>query len=80
MGKNFDDCGLTEQKLLIFRLLSEGVPTRKIALRMYLHITTVEHHVKSVFEKLDVSNRQEAIRLLIQRGAIPCPYYQGEGE
>lgn len=51
---------LSKRELEVLRLLGEGLSNRQIADRLYLTVKTVEHHVRSIFTKLDLSNRAEA--------------------
>ncbi len=60
---------LTIRELDILPLLKEGLQNREIANRLYISAKTVDHHISSIFFKLDVNSRakavQEAVRLEI---------------
>lgn len=61
---------LTEREVQILKLLAEGKSNRLIG--QVLHITegTVKSHLKSLFAKLDVTSRAEAVALAAKRGLI----------
>lgn len=61
---------LTEREVQILKLLAEGKSNRIIG--QVLHITegTVKSHLKSLFAKLDVTSRAEAVALAAKRGLI----------
>ena len=51
---------LTKREGEILELLAEGLSNRAMAERLFLSPKTVEHHVRSVLAKLDLTNRAEA--------------------
>jgi LuxR family transcriptional regulator, maltose regulon positive regulatory protein len=52
---------LTERELAVLRLLAGELATRQIADSLYVATSTVRTHVKSVYRKLGVSTRKEAV-------------------
>lgn len=52
---------LSERELTVLRYLSGGLSEREIAHELYLSFNTVHSHVKSVYRKLGVSSRAEAL-------------------
>jgi LuxR family maltose regulon positive regulatory protein len=52
---------LTERELTVLRFLSSGLSEREIARELYLSFNTVHTHVKSLYRKLGVSSRAEAV-------------------
>ncbi|WP_083601869.1 MULTISPECIES: helix-turn-helix domain-containing protein [Thalassotalea] len=48
-----------EQQMLLF--LAQGYTNKEIALSLSISPNTVKTHLKSLFEKLDVSNRTQAV-------------------
>ncbi len=52
---------LSERELTVLRLLGSGLSEREIGLELYLSFNTVHSHVKSIYRKLGVSSRAEAV-------------------
>lgn len=61
---------LTEREVQILRLLAEGKSNRAIGQALFITESTVKSHLKSLFVKLDVTSRAEAIALAARRGLI----------
>jgi predicted ATPase/DNA-binding CsgD family transcriptional regulator len=55
--------GLTRRELEVLRLLAEGLTNAQIAERLVLSIVTVNSYLRSIYSKLGVSSRTQAIRL-----------------
>lgn len=53
--------GLTEREAEVVRLLAEGLSNADIAARLVVSTRTVHAHLRSVFDKLDVSTRTAAV-------------------
>ena len=58
-----------ERELLL--LLPKGLSNSDIARVLDISVFTVKNHLHSIFQKLDVSNRSEAIAAAQQRGIVP---------
>ncbi|MBD2093187.1 response regulator transcription factor [Microcoleus sp. FACHB-1515] len=65
---HYDQAALTEQKIHlsdrereVLSLLVEGEPNARIAEQLYITVATVKAHLTSIFEKLGVKNRSQAI-------------------
>lgn len=52
---------LTDREIEILQLISEGLTNKEIASRLYLSLSTVKVHNMHIYEKLNVSNRREAV-------------------
>ena len=52
---------LTERELTVLRFLSSGLSEREIGRELFLSFNTVHSHVKSLYRKLGVSSRAEAV-------------------
>ena len=61
---------LSERELEILRLMAEGLSNREIAEVLIVSAETVKSHVSSVFRKMDVSDRAQAVTKGFRTGII----------
>lgn len=61
---------LSDRELTILRLVAHGHPNKQIASQLGLSADTVKAHLKSIFSKLGVSDRTEAVTVAARRGFI----------
>jgi two-component system NarL family response regulator len=61
---------LTEREVQILKLLAEGKSNKAIGQALFITESTVKSHLKSLFVKLDVTSRAEAIALAARRGLV----------
>ena len=61
---------LSERELEVLGCLVDGLTTQQISARLFISENTVKTHVRHIFEKLEVSNRAEAVGKAIQMGVI----------
>lgn len=61
---------LTGREWEVLELLGEDAETAEIARRLFLSRVTVRRHVSNIVRKLDVSSREEAVRLLRSESAV----------
>jgi DNA-binding NarL/FixJ family response regulator len=61
---------LTPRETDVLRMLADGVSNKEVALRLHISEHTVKYHLSSIFGKLGVSSRTEAVMAGIQRGII----------
>jgi LuxR family maltose regulon positive regulatory protein len=54
---------LSEREMEVLRLLSAGLSNPEIAQELYIAVSTVRSHLKSIYSKLDVHKRWDAVRL-----------------
>jgi len=52
---------LTERELTVLRYLPTMMSNSEIAAEMYFSVNTVKTHLKSIFRKLDVTRRRQAV-------------------
>lgn len=64
------DESLTEREHGVLVLLADGKSNREIGAEMHVEETTVKSHLKSIFTKLHVSSRTEAVSVAMRRGLI----------
>ena len=55
------DDELTERELVVLRLLAGELTTRQMAQSLYVATSTVRNQIKSIYRKLGVSSRKEAV-------------------
>jgi len=60
------DYALTNREMEVLVLLVEGLTNRQIAERLFVSRATAKAHVSHILEKLEVSNRAEAISLALR--------------
>jgi two-component system NarL family response regulator len=61
---------LSERELEVLRLISRGQSNKEIAAALSVAESTVKTHVATIYEKLKVTDRTEAVVKAIQRGII----------
>jgi len=61
---------LTDRELTILRLVADGVTTEGITHQLFLSETSVKRNVRSIFDKLGVNNRSEAVAEAYKRKLI----------
>ncbi|WP_017185208.1 response regulator transcription factor [Alkalibacillus haloalkaliphilus] len=59
---------LTDREVQVVKLIAEGKSTKEIAQDLYLTHGTVRNYISIIFDKLEVSNRIEAISKLKEKG------------
>jgi LuxR family maltose regulon positive regulatory protein len=55
------DLELSERELTILRLLASELSQREIGSKLYISLNTVKGHVRSIFRKLGVATRADAV-------------------
>ncbi len=61
---------LTERELEVLRYLAEGLSKREIGKELFLSFNTIHSHTKSIYQKLRVSSREDAIARAQELGAF----------
>ena len=61
---------LTGRELNVLELLAQGKSNKEIGVSLYISETTVKSHLRSIFRKLNVLSRTEAITVASRRGLI----------
>ncbi len=63
---------LTEREQEVLHWLAQGDSNETIAKRLYVTVATVKAHLTSIFEKLQVTSRTQAIVAAMKLGLISC--------
>ena len=63
--------GLTGRELEVLACLVAGTANTAIAKQLSLSRRTVEHHIASIFQKIGVQSRGEAVALALRESLIP---------
>jgi HD-GYP domain-containing protein (c-di-GMP phosphodiesterase class II) len=65
--------GLTDREIEVLRVLARGLSNREIAETLVLSPRTVQHHLASVYDKIDLRTRAGAAVFAIENGLVPAP-------
>ncbi|WP_304511331.1 LuxR C-terminal-related transcriptional regulator [Desulfopila sp. IMCC35008] len=66
-----DSSVLTNRELDVLRLLHDRLTDKEIAEKLFISVTTVKSHTKSIYRKLKVPNRRLAVWKAMQLGLLP---------
>lgn len=69
-ARSSEPAPLTPREIEVLRMLAEGLGNKAIAQHLNLSEHTVKFHISSIFSKLDVSSRTEAVILGAKQGWI----------
>ncbi|MHB9144195.1 MAG: response regulator [Symbiobacteriia bacterium] len=61
---------LSEREMDVLRLLAKGQPNKGIAQVLFISESTVKTHIASIFQKLAVRDRTEAVTEALRRGIL----------
>lgn len=61
---------LSDSEINLLRIVSEGASNREIAEKLFWSETTVKRKLSDVFDKLNVSDRAQAVAFALRRGLI----------
>jgi len=61
---------LTEREMTVLRALAKGQSNKQIGRSLFISETTVKAHLKSIFSKMNVLSRTEAIAAAARRGIV----------
>lgn len=62
--------GLSQREIEVLQMLAEGMANKTIAHQLHLSEHTVKFHISSIFSKLNVSSRTEAVMIGLRQGMI----------
>jgi NarL family two-component system response regulator YdfI len=61
---------LTEREIEVLRLVAQGLSSKLIARQLSITPGTVNYHLATVFNKLGVDTRAQAVAVATQRGLL----------
>ncbi len=61
---------LTRREQEVLKMLGAGMNNNEISARLFISPNTVKHYVYTIFEKLKLTNRREAVTIARQHGLI----------
>ncbi len=61
---------ISERELEVLGCLTEGLTTHQIGSKLFISENTVKTHIRHILDKLDASNRTEAVSKAVQLGLI----------
>ena len=68
--RNMSQRQLSRRESVVLQELANGKRNKEIATAMSITERTVKYHITSVFQKMKVKNRTEAVRLAVEKGMI----------
>lgn len=70
LAEHLSDESLTPREIDVLREVAGGNRNRDIAERLFISEETVKVHIKHIMEKLDASDRTQAVSIAVRRGII----------
>ena len=61
---------LSAREREVLGMLVRGLPNKEIAAHLFIADRTVKFHAQSIYRKLEVANRTEAVSVAIRRGIV----------
>jgi DNA-binding NarL/FixJ family response regulator len=62
--------GLTERELEVLRLVAQGLTDAQVAEQLIISPRTVNGHLRSIYNKLDVTSRTAAVHFAVTHGLV----------
>lgn len=62
LGENnkITTANLSGREVEILKMIANGTPTKEMADKLFISVNTIKYHVKNLYDKLEISSRQEA--------------------
>ena len=70
---------LTEREIEVLKLVLEGKSNKEVALNLCCSKRTVDFHLARIYQKLDVSNRVQAMRRVAHMGIFSLDTAEDNG-
>ena len=61
---------LTRREAEVLTLIVQGASSKQVADRLFVSKRTVDFHLANVYQKLEVSNRMQALHEAVRRGLL----------
>ena len=61
---------VTAREMEVLRLLADGLTNPQISRRLFISLSTVNHHVHNILEKLGAKTRTEAVAIAVRDGLV----------
>ena len=68
--KEIASLGMSKREMEVLQLMAEGLSNQEIAHRLFVSLNTVKTHSSSIFEKMDVQRRTQAVEKAKRIGII----------
>jgi DNA-binding NarL/FixJ family response regulator len=59
---------LTDREKEVIKVIADGLTNREISRELFISESTVENHIHNIYEKLEITNRAQAVALAYQAG------------
>jgi DNA-binding CsgD family transcriptional regulator len=69
--KAIEEAEISSRELEVLELIAKGMSNQEIADNLFLSLSTIKTHVASIFFKLDVTRRTQAVEKAKNRNIIP---------
>ncbi len=70
LPREYLDDPLTQREMEVVQLLNKGYTNQKLADEMFISRNTIKTHLKNIYKKLDVSDREEALEKMRRYGIV----------
>ena len=61
---------MTEREVEVLKLVAQGLTNAQIANQLFLSPLTINAHLRSIFNKLDVTTRTAAVHQAAEKGLV----------
>jgi two-component system NarL family response regulator len=70
LAARMTESGLTEREVEVLGRVAHGESNKEIAANLDISPSTVKNHIDNIMQKLDASDRTEAVTIALQRGIL----------
>ena len=61
---------LTDREKEVIKVIADGLTNKEIARELFISESTVENHIHNIYEKLEITNRAQAVAVAYQAGVV----------